>query len=250
MNYFLKITSLVLLSTTFLISCDKDEDNENICNDTNTVLQDKSVSLDFSFTVGDQTFLYDEVYNINGTSVSFDDVRFYLSDFAIHDDADNIETLESFLLVDAGAADNNFNIGITEFDHIHELHLLVGLNDIVNHQDPVEADTPLNDASMHWGWNPDAGYKFIKIECLVDSDEDGTPDAATSMHVATDGLSRAVELEIHEDTEEGANELAFKLDLIDFFENIDLSSVGTSHGGTQVNGTLANNVAGAFQLID
>ncbi|MFK7757802.1 MAG: MbnP family protein [Flavobacteriales bacterium] len=247
MNNFLRLTALAFLSAIFFSSCEKDDD-ETQCEP--AVIAEKSLSLDFEFNAADAPFQYDEVYTINGIAVSFDEIRFYLSDFVLHDDAENMESIEAFLLLDAGASNNTFTIGETELDHIHELHMLLGLNDVVNHQDPIVADAPLNDASMHWGWNPDAGYKFVKVECMADTDADGTPDSAVSMHVATDALSRAVEVEVHQSGENNSNEIALTVDIEDIFENIDLSTVGTSHGGTQVNGALATNLAGAFDLVD
>ncbi len=243
-----RFKSLITLLCIPLIiaSCDKDEDPV-MCNTTSEP-EDKSVMIQFNMNEGENTFSYDTVYELNGVSVEFSELRFYVSDIMLHDDAGNSEMMTQTLLLDAGTAENSFTIGQTSFSHIHELHLLFGLNETVNHEDPTEADAPLNDAGMHWGWNPDMGYKFLKAEFSVDTDGDNVPDTGGAIHCATDALAREFMIAAHQDVEGETAQLTIDVDVMSFFNGVDFLNLEGTHGGSPLTNSVADNVTGSFTI--
>ncbi|MBL7962493.1 MAG: hypothetical protein JNM31_01495 [Flavobacteriales bacterium] len=143
-----------------------------------------------------------------GHKVRFDKVRFYLS--AIHLEDDNHVTVaeyhEKVFLVDAANSSNTFTLGTMAPGHVHMTEMHLGLDSATNHQDPMLATAPLNDATMHWGWNPAAGYKFVVLEGRVDSNVDGLVDSTDQLveyHLATDALFMMAEAHTHADVEAG-----------------------------------------------
>ncbi len=234
----------VLASTLFLASCDRDDDDD----DNPPMDQEpaaKSVMLELEFTAGTETFDYNTVYDINGTAVQFSELRFYLSDFMLHDDDGATEMLGGAVLVDA-AEDEDYSIGNTEFDHIHEVHMLLGLNETNTSADPTLAEAPLNNASMHWSWNPDGGYKFVKAEFSVDTDGDGTPDTPRSIHPATIATGRDMMIEVHEDSHGDHAHIHLTADVLDFFTDIDFTDLNGTHGSTQLTNKVTDNMSIAF----
>ena len=244
-NQYITILAVALFSAFTFTSCDKDDD-ETKC--TNPEDNTKSVMLEFEFEMADAPFEYNTVYDFNGVNVQFSDLRFYVSDIMLHDDAANMEMIDGAVLVDAGASSNIFTIGETEFEHVHELHMSIGLNEVVNHEDPILAEAPLNDASMHWGWDPASGYKFIKTEVLVDLDDDGIPETATSIHCATDGLKRDVMLDAHQDVEGDHAHLLLKADIADIYAGVDFLNLTGTFGNTDLTNAVADNLADAIEI--
>lgn len=244
-NRILNLSVILLLTTIIFTSCDKDDDDVECKTETPTT---KSVIMEFEFEMDGVPFQYGEVYEVNGVNVEFSDIRFYISDIMLHDDAENSDMFDKTILVDVGASSNDFSVGSTGFHHIHELHMLLGLNDLVNHEDPTQAEAPLNDASMHWGWDPDNGYKFIRTEAMVDTDADGVPETAVSIHCATDDLSREIMLDAHQDVEGNNAHLELKANVASFYTGVDFLNLDGTHGNSPLTNSVADNVAGAIEL--
>jgi hypothetical protein len=244
MNQFRPLITLVFLII-IMTSCDKDDDV--MCNEEITP-EGKSMQLEFKMNADEDSFMYGTGYEFNGVTVEFSELRFYLSDLTLHDDDENTELLKNAILLDAGSEENTFTMDETDFSHIHELHLLFGLNEIVNHEDPTQAEAPLNDASMHWGWNPESGYKFLKAEFSVDTDGDNIPDSNGSIHCATDAVAREFMLTTHQDVEEDHVNLEINVDVLAFFEGVDFLNLMGTHGGSPSTNSVADNVSTAFTI--
>jgi hypothetical protein len=155
------------------------------------------------------------------------------------DDAMNSEDYPTVLLMDASNAMSTENIGEIGLDHLHMLNFMIGLDEETNHADPLIAEEPLNDPLMHWSWNPDAGYKFIKVEGEHDADNDGSFEAF-SIHVATDALARTASSMIHQNVN-GDLMLHCHVNLDQWFANVNFSELAGTHG----NGITTNAVADA-----
>jgi len=244
MNQFRFLTALVFMIIV-MTSCDKDE--ETMCNEP-VVPESKSAILQFNMNAADEAFNYETIYDFNGTAVQFSELRFYISDIMFHDDAENTEMMSETLLLDAGEADNTFTVGETDFSHIHELHMLFGLNEVVNHEDPTQAEAPLNDAGMHWGWAPESGYKFLKAEFTVDMDGDNVPETPGSIHCATDAVSREIMLMAHQDVTGDQAQLTIEVDVISFFNGVDFLNLMGTHGGSPLTNSVADNVSSALSI--
>ncbi len=245
MKKYIIIITVAFFSALTLTSCLKDN-VETKCETPEDT--SKSVMLEFEFEMGDAPFEYNTVYELGGVAVQFSELRFYVSDIMLHDDSDNMDMLDEVILVDAGASSNMFTVGSTEFDHIHEVHALLGLNDVINHEDPTLAEAPLNDASMHWGWDPAGGYKFVKTEIMVDEDADGVPETAKSIHCATDALSREFILDAHQDVEGDHAHITIKTDVSAIYSGVDFLNLSGTHGASVLTNGIADNLVGAFVI--
>ena len=167
-----------------------------------------TVRLAFSFgNLGGAYDLSTQLTDAAGHKVKFNSVRFFISGIHLTDDAHaTIAAFNSTLLVDASNATNDWELGEIEAQLIHEVALSVGLDSLTNHADPTIAAPPLNDATMHWGWAPAMGYKFVVLEGHVDSNGDGVADAtdtAVEYHLATDDLLTEEEIHLDHDLVEG-----------------------------------------------
>jgi len=252
-NQILNTALILIMSSLIFMSCEKEDNNE--CepdphtHNTGTG-SEKSVMLDFQFDMNGENFNYNTAYAFDGVAVEFSEIRFYVSDIALADDAGEMYMMDETILVDVGADQNMFTVGDTELAHIHELHMRIGLNDVVNHEDPITAEAPLNDAGMHWNWNTDAGYKFIKAEFLIDTDNDGVPETAASIHCATDELDREIMFTAHMDVMEDDDHahINFSADVADFFTGVDFLNLAGIHGNSPLTNLVADNVSGAINI--
>lgn len=206
----------------------------------------ESVILDIDFKANDSVFNYNTVYEINGVHVEFSDLRFYLSDVTISDGNGASQLMKEAVLIDAGANSEIVTLGSTEMKTVQNMQMLLGVNETANAADPTLAASPLNNASMTWGWNPGAGYKFIKIELTIDTDNDGIPDEASSIHCAGNEVARDMDLNFNASAAAGEIKLELTADVLSFFEDIDLLNLNGTHGSSPLTNTVANNVAVSF----
>jgi len=227
--------AILLAMATLLSSCKKDKDDD----DDNTPAATE-LKLVFQHLWNGSDFEYNQNYSVNGVEVKFSEIRYYLSNFSAMDDGGNVNNFSPVLLVDAGIGGTEA-LGSLSIDHLHMLSFNLGLDDVTNHEDPTTASAPLNDASMHWGWNPDEGYKFIKIE--GEHNANGSFESF-SIHVATDAMLKSTTEMIHSDVS-GNDLLVFvNIPLEQWFANVDFSTLVGTHGG----GTTAAAVSESAQL--
>jgi hypothetical protein len=186
------------------------------------------ISMMFHHKWGSEPFSYNQEYNVNGVPVIFQDVRYYLSNFVSMDMSMNATSLENVLLVDAGIMSTQTMGVLPRNSHIHMLNFILGLDATLNHQDPTIASAPLNDPLMHWGWNPDQGYKFIKIDGEFDADNDGIFEPF-AIHVATDVMKRSITKNIHQDVS-GDLTLHANLAMESWFAGLDFTNLVGVHG--------------------
>lgn len=238
---------LSLLFVGFLSSCDVDDDATN--NNEDAVL-----SLDIAYKVGEADFAYATTYDIDGTAVSFDFAQFYISGIEVTDEAMESNSFsDTYILAkpDAEAVE----LGNLDLDNIQMLNFNIGVDAATNSQSSedftnYEADNPLalqTPVSMHWNWN--VGYIFLKINAMVDTDADGTPDTATEYHIGTDNFLTPVSVMIDETaTEAGEKTIGLNFDIASLFTGIDLSTGAQTHTGDnpEMAQQIVANCASAF----
>jgi len=215
-------------------------------------MEDRSFTMEIEHAWGDQTFDMDANYELSGIAVKFTDFKFYMSNLkAIADMGATMESFDKTVLVDASqpfaAA-----LGDVEMSHVHMLDFAIGLDEVANHaEDPASLEAPLNDISMHWNWNPMAGYKFILIEGFYDSDGDNEPDEFFAFHVAKDTSFREGSIEIHQDIDDEGNTVVFSIDYAAFFNGISFAppyEFGESHGDGNIPQGIATNAVDAISV--
>lgn len=248
MTRFLNYLTLVVLASSMFSACKKDE--EEIIT-TPTPVEERNLDLHIEHYWNDVAFVYGEVYNINGTNVILDDVRYYLSNFISEGmmDDDSQAHLGKVLLIDAGI-ENEKSLGEIELNHIHTLNFSLGLDYDTNHADPTAAAYPLNDGTMHWGWNPDSGYKFIVISGSRDPEGDGTYEFF-EIHAATDAIYRETSMMCHQDVASDGITLHVKVALHEWFNGIDFSgALAGTHGASALTNSIADNSITSFSILD
>ncbi|MCR9159581.1 MAG: MbnP family copper-binding protein [Nannocystaceae bacterium] len=159
----------------------------------------QDITLQFAARVGDAeancTDSYPEVgSNAMGTesyTVTFRDLRFYISDIVLIDSDDNEVALdldqdspwqhEGVALLDfedgsgaceSGTAETNAQVvgTVAEGDYTG-IRFQIGVPFDLNHTDVNTAEPPLNDVAMNWNWLN--GRKFVKIEVNTDNSLEG-----------------------------------------------------------------------------
>ena len=171
-------------------------------------------------------------------------VSFIISDLSVvYDDGTEQALAETYKVADAheGAMETlSFGQHTLEDKTVSGLKFHIGLNPTLNGIDPIselsEGDE-LYRPDMHWGWNPAAGYKFIRVEgdYTFASDPDST--RSITYHIATDPYfteSTTLVNVAPEVMENGDLMWHVKADVKGVFNNIDLSTEDFTMTGTDV----------------
>ncbi len=246
----MKKISLFFLSFCFIAlfsSCDNDDD----------VNTHSESTLNLAYNVGGQVFNYGDIYDIGGIATSFSFAQFYLSGLSVMDDAGNMTMLEDTYIL-AKPSQTEYDLPEVSTDHVHMFNFNIGIDEATNNQSTEDftnqpADSPLalqTPESMHWSWN--VGYIFLKINAMVDTDGDGTPETPTEYHIGTDNLLTPVTVMIHEDSHNHNDHSSLKIglnfDIAQLFNGIDLSTGTSTHTGDNLEMAqqITANYASAF----
>ena len=247
-----RILSLFFILTVFSItwtSCDKDDNPTPDPDPEKTTLE-----FHFDYVVNGDALVIDDVYTLDGVAVSFNVANFYVGGLRLMNEAGEMTMLEDlYLLVKPDQTE--FDLGEITSDHYHMTRFNVGI--LADDNDQSEDDFTMRDGnvdplgmqlpSMHWGWN--AGYRFMRVDGLVDADGDGTPESAMEFHIGTDNLLTEAMVMIHKEVEaEKTNIVEIQVDLAKLFTDIDLSTDNITHtgDGLELAQKVAANIPSAF----
>ena len=231
----LRIMAMAMLAVSVLFTaCDKDDDDDD---DTGVTPTTRSINLNIVPVIGDVPVALGTEYTLNGAQVEFSFLKFYISELALKNDADETLADNDGKVLLADTEGTSYVIGSTQDEHFHLLELSVGLNDDLNDNDPTIAEEPLNDPQMHWVWNPDAGYKFVRMEGMIDG-------AMFQYHAATDALFRSgMMVDAHSisvDDADDSIDLSLEVDLNHVFMGMSLEA-GMKHGNVPFNRSMMDN---------
>lgn len=157
MKNFKYLAMAMIAAAVLFTACDKDDDN--------TV---KNVVLVVKPTIGNQVIALNTDYDINGQTVNFDRLKFYLSNIELMDDAGNVLADNGGIPVLVSTDGAAVTIGATDAEHFHMLRFGAGVDSLANTGSPISNPFPLDDVEMHWNWNPGGGYKSFVMEGSVD----------------------------------------------------------------------------------
>lgn len=248
----MKYPFLAALALTALITgCKKDDD---VAEDVH-VHHHGTIKVSYTFVNDTLPFALDStVTDSLGRKVRFSVARFLTSGYLVQDDAHLTvgDFRTSYILADAGVANNSYELGEMEVGHSHSLMFDLGLDSATNHSDPTTANAPLNDPAMHWSWNPAAGYKFLALEGRVDANGDGVVDATDpefTYHCATDVLRTTTAVDAHHDLAEGETfTIAMTVDMATILAGVDVAGNLMAMGATPVNQRLMHNLAASLAV--
>ena len=191
----------------------------------------------FDYKVGQDDFSYGTTYSINGVATSFSLLQFYVSGVNMMGPDLNYDIEDSYALVkpDGGM----YTIGKGKVTHTQTMTFNLGIDPATNSQSETDfaswaADHPLaaQSPNMHWNWLK--GYIFLKLEGMVDTNNDGTPDSPLVAHCGTDDLMRTVGLEIHKEVDSETAMVHYHLDWAKLFTDIDIANDNITHTGDNI----------------
>jgi len=224
------------------------------CDDDDTISKTESdVSFAFDYSMGEEEFAYDQVFDLDGTKVSFQAVQFYVGGIKLHpEEGDAVYVDGKYLLVKPNSGPQE--IVTLEKKHYHMAEFFIGVDAEDNDQteddfDSRSDDDPLArqlDVPMHWNWN--SGYIFVRVDAMVDLDGDDQPETPMEYHLGTNNFKRDISLLIHTDVEEDTQDITFNLDVATLFAGLDLSVNYSMHTGDDPASAVvfANNIADAI----
>lgn len=246
MNNFKLLFLALIGATLFFTACDDDDEPS---------IQEGTVNMMFEYKVGDEAFEAGKTYTIGGTAVQIDIANFYVGGITFMpeegDGGAPVSVDGKYLLVTANSGAQE--VTTLETGHWHEIEFFIGVGPEENSQSEEDyttrpADDPLAIQSppMHWNWN--TGYRFVRIDGMVDTDGDGTVETLMELHLGTDPFLTNLSYTIHKDVEEGANMVHFQFDLEKAFEGIDLRTEHETHTGDNLElaNKLRDNLASAI----
>ncbi|NND70010.1 MAG: hypothetical protein HKN43_00365 [Rhodothermales bacterium] len=208
------------------------------------------------------------VYDLNGTAISFTSARMYISEIELvkadgstvpfetepitvpakdANDNDITHTVtDKIVLVKHDLGTHKYVLGDVESGEYTGVRYKVGIAGTTNRVDAsqVPANHPLakqTDRNNHWSWS--AGYQFVRVDGLVDSDSDGTPDEVWETHLGTANFLTDVESSLDFDlTDEEAVDVHIMLDYKSLMQDVDLSDPDQRLCHTADNLPVANKV--------
>ncbi len=237
---YLPLVLLVGLASVLLPSCDKDKGLADL-------------NLQIRFTPGGADFASDQVYQINGTAVKFNVLRFYMSEMGLVDASGDQLKVETYILAQPGQQD--YDAGQVLPQTYSAFGFSLGIDSLTNHADPTQygSSNPLapQSPSMHWSWA--SGYIFVRIDGIYDGDGDGIPDPGNGfeVHLGTDAFLADMEFSgsFGSDDAEQIN-IGIAFDPLVLFDGVDFPAVNTTH--TMDNMPMAmqvrNNIPQAFSM--
>lgn len=245
--------ALIALTAISIASCKRDDEDDDSGHDHGTGTG--TVAISFTFLNGAAPYTINTtVQDGAGHNVRFSALKFYASDFHLSDDsgAEVAAFSNKVVLVDASTT-NVLTLGDMS-GHVHEAHMSLGLNSTLNHADPTLAAAPLNDPTMHWSWNPAAGYIFLNMEGHVDGNNDGdfddVEDLPITYHCATDALLREAHVHIHADVSAGATvTMQARVDVAQLISGLDFLAMPDAMGGTPANITAMDSLVTAIDEL-
>ena len=203
--------------------------NADAKDDDGSCLFDGSIALTIVNEINGEQLILDKVYTLtSGRKVKFEHFYYYISNLELLGSSN----VKSDVVALVMPLQTSYNFGVIDAGNFTGIKFNLGLDSATNHQNPLVAPSPMNMAGMHWGWNPGAGYKFLRIEGYIDTTAAmiGNLDAYFEYHIATDPMLREVQIQKSLDVK-GPLNLTLNFDLDHTFDNLDLSSQLDVHGG-------------------
>ena len=206
----------------------------------------KELVLQLSHKYGEDSFSLNQDYLTDEqVPVRFSRLEYYLNinGFSLTS-GETIDLDESYILVNTNEI--YYSLGAHEVSNIDSLLFHIGVQPELNHEDPAlwSNDHPLapQSPSMHWGWI--AGYRFMAIEGMLDTDNNGVMETILQYHPVDDKYYTPVVLLANTVEEEDKITIYVDVNYDKMFEAIGVSNGGVFHGDYLANDLLLANIEG------
>lgn len=217
----------LILAVLFLVGCEPEGTKEN------------KLSIKFNINSGTTPLLYNTNYTVNGMTIQYTDVRFYVSQPVFSSGAETISFPDAYFLGDASSSDNTFVVGDVGKRTIDGIAFGFGVDSSRNTQTGSRAipaysypvDHPLSSANnMYWSWNP--GYIWMKLEGRMDVNADSDfadPGEIFSIHTGVDAAYRFVSRTYVFSMNNAPKTIQVDMDINKFFDSFDLAANPFAH---------------------
>ncbi len=187
--------------------------------------------LDVQMRVGTSNLSEGDVYTINGTVFQIDIARFYMG--GIKFSGTNEFSQDDYYIV--SDENRSFNLNSIE-EGTYDFEFAIGVDADTNSQSTDDFTTrPAGDPlglqmpEMHWNWS--TGYKFLRIDGLVDTDGDSIPDAPVQYHLGSNAFYAPLVSPEKITLDADNKSITIRFDLEGLFNDVDLSTGESTHVG-------------------
>lgn len=215
-----------------------------------------TLSVETQVSVNGDAFLANNIYEINGTAVSFSNVKYYMGGFKAESSLGSKSVgNDEYVLAEEGKTTAPNLITFDESGTLNTFFFFVGVAPDVNlldeatflgraEEDPLSAQA----VSMHWSWS--TGYKFLRIDGMSDLDGDGVPETPIVYHLGNEDMRTGITYSAERAMNEGNNTLLFDLDLALLFDGVDLKTDLDTHTNNNLPlaETIRGNLSSALRL--
>lgn len=187
------------------------------------------------FNVAGVALEFNKDYTVNGTKIRFSAANYYMGGLKItQENNDVVDFTGQYLLAGlGGGAVVNEPLAIS---NIKNVKFFVGVDSITNKMSESDftnrpAGDPLGiqDPSMHWSWN--TGYRFLRVDGMVDTDGDGATDTPVEYHLGNNSMLKNIDISTSILINAGDNKLTFGFNLAQFFAGVDFPTELATHVG-------------------
>lgn len=205
------------------------------CDDDNA---DSTAVLNLSMNVDGADFITGQDYEINGTVINFQTVGMYIGGLKLKDGGTTTSFTDKYILFNQSEISAPLG-DIDLLSSIDEMEFFIGVDALTNSQSDMDftertADDPLSiqDPSMHWAWV--LGYKFVRVDAMVDTDGDGVTETPVAYHLGSDAMLKNFSRSLDISVADGDNDINLSFNIADFFANTDLSTELDTHTGNNL----------------
>jgi len=233
MSKYLNFLGIMILLT--LIAC-KSDDGEG------------TLALEFNAEVDSEVLEFNKFYVINGDSVKFELLKFYISDYSIQDkDGETTTVLEDVAIINLKEEDEDF-INYTLDEGVYKNPSLnIGLTVEQNESEPTSyaSDHPLSAQQGNY-WMMADSYIYIKLEgqYMMNGVEE-----SFVYHIGHNEYVRNVEVDKSFSIHDGnTTTLIATLNLNTIFEDIDFATESTTHEANDLAEKMLTNFMNSFSI--
>lgn len=234
--FILSVSSLLLL-----FSCNTDDDSSDPTVTSQIVFKPTVNGLPYNIS--------DSVTYSNGTTLRYDEFRFYICNVIVEGTNGEEVYLDSVELIDFNnPGSETFNINLASGSY-EKIKFGIGLSDDLNQTEPtlVPADHPLGThVGMHWPWA--ALYKFISLSGFYSTTPTSNLENTFNWHPGRSQMFREVELNLNQKHFYDDTVLEIELDVIGMLERtaiVDVHNEPSWHG-TPLNNSVAEKIVDNF----
>ncbi len=235
---------VVILTAMIIAGCKKDAEEP-----TQAFLQ-----FNLDFNVDGEALQFEREYQINGTTMTFSAVNYYMGGLKLTQANGAVIDLSSQYLLAGlgGGAVVNEPVAIS---NISNVQFFVGVDSITNAMtesdftnrptgDPLGMQNP----SMHWSWS--TGYRFLRVDGMTDTDGDGTPETQVEYHLGSNSMLKNINISPNIEIKAGENRIIFGFDLAKFLAGVDVTTelVTHVHGNLPLATKIRDNLTAALTV--